>query len=394
MKRDEIPKGIRRLTLSTSIRWFGWGLGEALIPIFLLLFSTNFLETGLLASVYYIIFFLSIPIAGYLADNFKVKKMLLVSLIIYIFIGLGYFLAGITSAIIFLIFARGLNGVAYSFDRVGRESYIMRHSPKSKTASIFGRFDFVTTLYWIAAVLIGLILIKFVPIHWLLFAIAPTSIIAFFIILKLKEKAKKTKKKKFDFKKVFIQPFKEIKNFNKGLKLIAIMSFFLGIFASIIYFFVPIFTYINEKNITGAVVITLAYTIPLLIGEYLGKIADKKKEKIYLFGFFALILILISFIYFKNYILILIAAFFASAILELIYLTNKGMITRIADRTHLGEVDGSLNGISALGAIIGPIIFGLLIDLIGVKNAYFAIILMMFFASIIIFRGRKNFKNN
>jgi MFS family permease len=393
IKRDEASKGIKLLTRSTSVRWFGWGLGEAFIPIFLLLFSTSFFETGLLASIYYLVFFLSIPIAGYLADNIKIKNMVLTGLILYIFIGLGYFLAGITSAAIFLILARGLNGVSYSLDQVGRESYFMRHTQKNKISRIFGHFDFIATFWWITAVLIGLALVKYVPIHWLLFFIAPTSIVSFLMVLKLKEKSKKHKKTKFSLKNIYLKNLKEIKNLSKNLKLIMFFSFCIGVFASIIYFFVPISSYLGEGNLIKSVILVLAYSIPVLFGDYLGKIADKNKHKIYPFSFIAIILVLTSFILFKSYIVTLITIFTASLIFELTLLTNKGFVARFTDRTHLGEVDGSLNGVAALGAITGPVIFGLLVDIFSINKAYFAMALFAFVVFILIVRKRKILKS-
>ena len=286
LKRKNIPKGINLLTLSTSIRWFGWGLGEAFIPIFLLLFSTNFLETGFLASVFNIVFFLSLPISAYLADNFKAKRMILAAMIIYIFIGLGYFLAGLAGLVIFIVISRGLNGVSYSLDQIGRESYFMRHSSKGETSRVFGRFDLITILWWIFAVLLGFAMVQFfnVKIHELLFFIAPTSLISFLVVLKLKEKNKKKKKVRFSVEKAYLKMFKEIKHFNKRLKLIAILAFVFGILNSIIYFFVPISAYLGGNGLIGAALLALVYSVPLMFGKNLGKIADRKKGKIYFFG--------------------------------------------------------------------------------------------------------------
>lgn len=392
--KRSIPKGIRLITWSTSVRWFGWGLSELFIPVFILLFSSSFLEAGLISSVFEIVFLLSIPIAGFLADRIKIKKILLLALIIYVFIGLGYFLAGITGAIIFLIIARALNGASYCLDQVGRETYITRHSPKSKVSRIFGRFDFITTFWYIFAVLVGLVLINYVELYWLFFIVTPTSIISFFIILRLKEKKKNKRRINVSLKSVYYKMFKEIKNFNKGLRLIAILSFFLGIISSVIYLFVPISAYLDGESIVNSAILLLVYSIPILFAQKLGKIADKKKEKIYVFGILSIILVLFSLIYFKNYFAILITLFFASAIFELIYLTNMGMIARLSDRTHLGEIDGSLNGIATVGAIIGPILFGLFTDLLNINNAYFILVFLSLIMFGLIFKGRKFLKTN
>jgi len=121
----------------------------------------------------------------------------------------------------------------------------------------------------------------------------------------------------------------------------------------------------------------------------LGKIADNKKENVYFFCLFSLIIILLCLIFFKNYIVMLIVVFFASTLFELISLANKGMINRLADKTHLGEIDGSLNGIAASGAFIGPLLFGLLFDLFSLNIAYFVLILLTASFSFVILRRIK-----
>ena len=85
--------------------------------------------------------------------------------------------------------------------------------------------------------------------------------------------------------------------------------------------------------------------------------------------------------------------FFSSVVFELISLTNKGMITRIANRSHIGEVDGSLIGIAALGIIIGPILFGLLIDSINITNAYIVITAITLVSLFILIKERKHLKS-
>ncbi|HIG94656.1 MAG: Multidrug-efflux transporter, MFS transporter, DHA1 family, multidrug resistance protein [archaeon GW2011_AR13] len=393
-KKEEIPKGIKLLILATSIRWIGWGLGEAFIPLFLFMFSANFLETGLLTSVFNIVFFLSIPLAGYLADNIKIKYMIIAGLMIYVLIGLGFFLAGITGAIIFVIIARGLNGLAFSLDQVGRETYIIRNSPKNKISSMFGKFDFITTFWWVLSVIIGFCLVKFlsVPIHWLLFFIAPCAIISALILSRLKEKKKKNNKDKKRILETYTQLFNNVKNFNNELKIILFLAFIIGIISSSIYFFVPISYYIDGNSLVSSAMFALVYATPALFGKYLGKIADKKRERIYIFSFCSIILIFIGIIVIKNYFIMLLIVFLASTIFELLSLTNRGMLARFADRTHLGEIDGSLNGVAALGAIIGPALFGLSSDLIGLDKSYMIIIFILIIVLFVIIKGLKHLK--
>ncbi len=390
LKKEKTQKGISLLTLSTSVRFFGWGLGEVFVPVFLLMFSTNFLETGLLASVYSVMFLVSIPIAGHLADNIKIKKMILVGMAMYAFIGLGYFLAGLTGAIIFIILARGLNGIAYSLDQVGREFYFIRHSHKNDISRTFGKFDVITIFWWMIAVIIGLLLVKFmsVPIYWLLFFVIPSSIVSFFIVLKLNEKEKKFRQK-VTILKAYSSLFKDMRKFDIGLKILLLLTFVMGILSSIIYFFVPISAYINGGSLINSGILALVFTIPVLFGKFLGKIADKKRGRIYPVGFFFLVLVLVSLIFATNYLLLSILMFVASTIFELVSLANRGVLARFADRAHLGEIDGSLNGIAALGTIVGPPMFGFLLDSVGKTDSYLVIVSIAVIALFISFFGVK-----
>ncbi|HLD55559.1 MAG TPA: MFS transporter, partial [Candidatus Nanoarchaeia archaeon] len=136
------------------------------------------------------------------------------------------------------------------------------------------------------------------------------------------------------------------------------------------------------------------YATPALFGKYLGKIADKKRERIYIFSFCSIILIFIGIIVIKNYFIMLLIVFLASTIFELLSLTNRGMLARFADRTHLGEIDGSLNGVAALGAIIGPALFGLSSDLIGLDKSYMIIIFILIIVLFVIIKGLKNIRKN
>ena len=55
----EIPYGIRLITKVTSIRWFGWGFAETLIPVLLFSYGNSFAEAGLLKASVDITFILS-----------------------------------------------------------------------------------------------------------------------------------------------------------------------------------------------------------------------------------------------------------------------------------------------------------------------------------------------
>ena len=140
-KSNDIPIGVRVLTFATSIRWIGWGFAESLIPIFLFSFGHSHANAGILKSFYDIAFIIALPLIGVLADRMRGTTLILIGLGLYVFVGTGYLLAGITGLVIFIVIARFFNGIGYAFDSVGRETYFRRHTPKEKLATVFGYFD-------------------------------------------------------------------------------------------------------------------------------------------------------------------------------------------------------------------------------------------------------------
>jgi MFS family permease len=127
---EDIPHEAKILTAVTSIRWIGWGFAESLIPVLLYSFGHTFAEAGLLRSTYDIAFIIALPLVGVLADKtHRATTLVLIGLLLYLFCGVAYLLAGIMSAVVFIVLARGINGVAYAFDAVGRNTCVRRHTP-------------------------------------------------------------------------------------------------------------------------------------------------------------------------------------------------------------------------------------------------------------------------
>ena len=75
-----IPTGIRVITLARSVRWFGWGMCETLIPVLLFAFSNSYVEAGLFRAVYDIVFLLALPFVSFYADRVPAKFLLLTAL--------------------------------------------------------------------------------------------------------------------------------------------------------------------------------------------------------------------------------------------------------------------------------------------------------------------------
>ena len=234
---SEIPHEAKIVTAVTSIRWIGWGFAESLIPILLFSFGHTFAEAGILRSAYDIAFIITLPIVGVFADRMRATTLVLIGLFLYLFVGLSYFLVGVTGAVIFIVLARGMNGVAYAFDAVGKNTCIRRHTDSSKLATVLGFVDTVTNFWWIMASLAGILLIRYCSITNLLLLIAPTSLISIIILTRYRKKKIERLGVVREQKTEFSLSFGGIRTWNVQLKSLLLFNLFVSFAGAVIGFF-------------------------------------------------------------------------------------------------------------------------------------------------------------
>ncbi len=383
---------MRILTYATSIRWVGWGFAEALIPIFLFSFAETYAAAGLLRSVYDVGFILMLPVAGMAADRFLSTGLILTGLVIYLFIGSAYFLAGATGLVVFAVVARFLNGISFSLDALGRETYIRRHTPREKIATIFGYFDTVAGFWWIIAALAGALLVKFFSIHALLFLITPTSLVALLIVWRFRKSGEEKRPGAGErgLKSAYSEILKEVATWGWKLRFIAMFNFFVAFASAVVVFFLPIEAYVQGADLSKTILLGVVFTLPTLFGWILGKYFDRKGSAAFFYGFvtFAVLLGLLGF--FDSYVLKLFIAFGVGIILELLSVGSNELITAYANPEHFGRVGGMMRSISDVGSMIGPLLVGILIDWQGIHFSFLLLSLLMFVLAAIFYVLRKD----
>ena len=388
-KSNDIPIGVRVLTFATSIRWIGWGFAESLIPIFLFSFGHSHANAGILKSFYDIDFIIALPLIGVLADRMRGTTLILIGLGLYVFVGTGYLLAGITGLVIFIVIARFFNGIGYAFDSVGRETYFRRHTPKEKLATVFGYFDSVADFWWIAAALFGIILVKFFPIHWLLFLITPTVLIAMAIVWRFRSKEKDAIISKTGDAVRFRDIPREFLSWNWKLKLITAFNFFSSIVGATVGFFLPIQVYTEGAGYVPVIVMGVVMTLPALMGWVLGDLFDQKGVRVFGYGLLGLAILLAGLGFVTGYAWQIAIGFFIGIIIELLWVGSQELMTLHSNPDHFGRMDGIMRSIDDMGALIGPIIAGVMIDLWGNHMMYLALSLMVIVLAVIFFAGSK-----
>ncbi|MCF7833858.1 MAG: MFS transporter [Candidatus Pacebacteria bacterium] len=368
---DDISIGSKILTKATAIRWFGWGFAENLIPIFLFSFASGYAEAGLLKSSYELALILTLPIFGMFADRFKATTLIIIGLSMYIVVGTSYLLAGLTGMAIFIVIARVFNGIGFGLDAVGREAYFRRHNTSSKLATVFGYFDSITIFWWIFASFLGIFLIKHFEIHWLLSLIVPTVLIAILIVKKWQKKEEALNKENgvtatiIENKSKYTDLFREFGSWNYQLKIILLLNLILSASWSIIIFFLPINMYNSGASYTTIILFGISASLPMLFGIFLGKIFDKKGPRIFIYGLLIYGFLMVMLSFGESYNIIIATAFLIGVIQEFVSVGKEEIITLYAKPEHYGRVGGFMRSIMNLGAMIGPLIAGILIDSTG-----------------------------
>ena len=213
-----IPEGIKQIAWARTIRWFGWGFGEMLLPIFILSFSKSLTAAGLASSAYDVLFLASLPIVGLLSDAVSSKTLLIMGAVIYPFIGLSYYLAGAMGMVLFVILGRALNGVSYCLDTVGTDTYIRRSAARGAIASAFGYMASLANFGWLVAGLLGAYLVHYFPINDLLFLVTPFALVNLVVLARAPRDAAPTTStlSMQNIFKPFVTFLKEIVTLRKG----------------------------------------------------------------------------------------------------------------------------------------------------------------------------------
>ena len=368
INHGELPYGVRVLAWSRAVRWIGWGLGEALIPIFILTFSKTFAEMGLFSSTVDIAALISLPLIGVWADRISAKHLILISLLLYPIVGISYFLAGSLGLAIFIVIARASNGFTWELENIGIETYYRRVIDGEHIATSFGYIDSWSHVAWIGAAFVGMVLVNFISINYLLLGIAPFAIAAYFIALRAPKDriTASVSSKSESFVHTYKKAVNEWRTWDLRFWLLAVLILFSGIVSALMYFFIPIDAYLSGANLPMVVLITILGAIPALFGYKLGRIADtRNKYGLIGFGLAVIALCTLGLFIFPQYWFKLVAIFIMGIILELFYVAQSSLITTLGPSETYGRRGSAFESIVTLGDLAAPLILGISLDILG-----------------------------
>lgn len=367
---SSLPDEVWLFAWVRAIRWIGWGLGKPLLPVFIMAFSQTFAEAGLFNSTLRIVSLASLPIIGIWVDRTPAKRLVLWSLLLYPLVGLGYLLAGMFRMAVFMVSARALQGFTWELENVGMATYYRRVIERAKIATSFGFLDTWSNLAWILAAMIGMYLVSFMPIYYLLSAVAPFSIVAYVIALKApKDTIRSESGVNPPFMSALGQTMNQWRQWTARFWLLGALIFFRSIINCLMTFYIPITAYLAGTNLPMVVLLGVLGATPALFGYKLGSIADGRNR----YGMIALGLICVAgtsiwLAAVHTYWLKLCAVFVIGIIVELFYVVQSSLITTLGPAETYGKRGSAFESISTLGDLVAPLLLGVIFDLIGFSD--------------------------
>ncbi|MEA2003630.1 MAG: MFS transporter [archaeon] len=377
----KVPKSLKMLSFAFLIYTLAWG---SIIPYFSIFLSktvANYSQVGFIIALMSIVAAITSIVMGDLIDKVGRKKIILFSFANYLLIGPLY---ALTHSVNVLILARVYNGIAAIGVWVPSITYVRDISPCNKRAEYMGYFYTASSISYCVGPLIGAVIVSFVDMKYLFYALALGALVAAGIINKLPETIK-PKRSMFQgikdvlFKDRFIE--KELKDYvnEKGLGVKVTMVSFLTKMVSAVLVMV-LALYIN--NMGGSLwqigLIYFVMYLPFVFQFAFGDIADHVGAgKMLSIGAMLSSVFLVALFFATNIMAIVAFSFVVGVGLAIIGPVISIYISKMAKRNR-GEITGIYGAVDKIAAFTGPIMAGLIADMYGLNFAFVFAAIAMF----------------
>ncbi len=373
-----LPRGIRLIAYATGIRWIGWGMCEALIPVIAFSITGTYAGAGILAGISNTIFFVFFIPVGILFDRADIRKVLIAGLLLFMISSTGYFFAGMTRLAYFFVIAEIATAFAILIDVIGRSAYIRKTALFGGMSSAYGFSEAVNNLGTITGVTIGIFLSRFVDPYFLFLEVPPTTLVTAWIFYALlpphQQMVAPTVTTNIPIlqrcRRYLVEAIGAIKNWNIQTRALLLLLLLCSSLLSIGMFIFPIHFFAEGAGTDKVFLAFGLSALPFVFSTYLGSFADRWKHRALLVGLAssALTLFILSFV--SSVAAQLICIFLLSLALILTQLTIEGLVTRGIKPDEYGLLSSFVENMKALGPLVGPISIGFLVTTLGMPLSF------------------------
>lgn len=376
---NKIPPAIKLISFIFIIYGISWGVIDPYFAIYLKQNLSNYSFAGIVNLILPVMIILLAAPVGRFGDVVGKKKLILVALFFYIFLGIFYFFS---RSMIQFVLTRIYHGVIWVFLWVSALGLVRDFSNKEKVLAIgtfLSSYNFGTI---IGASVLAPIIVTFFTLQFIFIPLIFTNFLCFLLFFKVPEGVKT--KEKFRIKDFYIT---EIKNFFKKheSKPIAFSAFSLRFTVFMIFFILFLFLKDIGANYIQIALFYAVATIPWVLQAYFANLAEKFGQKHFLFlGFSICAVSLLLIFLIKNLILLFVFGMIASIGTTMILPILEGFVTKIGLRKE-GEFTGIYETIYYLGEIFASLVGGIFSDILYL-NFPFLVGALLCFVSMFLFR--------
>ena len=368
---EHLPKPVKRMSFIIFIYFLGWGILIPFFPIYLNNIFGSYTKVGIVMGALSLISFFWSVFLGDISDKVSKRKMIILTLFLYLPMGP---IILILKSFLDFIFYQFYHAFTASSIWLNTEAFIRLHSPQHKTSESMGLFD----VSWVMSIIIGSavggILFMFFG-FYIFLSISLFSGLALIISLSLKDKkgkglvdsAREVVIKDKILKGGIVEFIK-----NRNLIKLSVFSFFIFFSFGFLDMLIPLFSKaLNASPIEIGLMFSLFY-LPRLSEGYFSVMADKYGKKhvlmrglIFSSIFFILIFLFNGLIY----------LFLFSFLLSLLGISTvlppiMGRMTELIPKKEMGKMVGVTRSLNSVAAGLSPIVAGIIGDIFGLRYVF------------------------
>ena len=173
---------------------------------------------------------------------------------------------------------------------------------------------------------------------------------------------------------------------HRGVFLMTIAVFLMRVAVSVSGFLLPLYVFEQNKNILEVVLMAIIVSIPVMLTVFFGDWVDRNPLRSFVFSFTILLPVVIGLAMITGYYTTLLLAFSMMMVLEIISIGIQSITTNITPENHYGSVTTLMSATENIGDMMGPLLLGIGMDMLGIKNSLFGLvaILSLFLVMILI----------
>lgn len=334
-------------------------------PFFISYLGYSDTVSGICVAVFSLIAVFFRPVVGWMLDNGKRRGILLIGIILMGLVPLGYlFVYSIVSSIILAISFRLIHGIALAFSNTATSTIASDIIPKERFSEGMGMFGMATALATSIAPAVGETLMKS-GFNVLFLVASITMFISFLLFLFLKVDKIEVSKKNFSLKGLVEK---------SAIPASIVALIFLLTYGTLENYTLKFASSTKDITLSGGLYFTIMAIMLLLSRIFVGKVADRKGEEVFVYTcnicmLIALVILSIC----PNNITFIVSAILSGYAFGGLEPSLQAMAVNSSSLDRRGSANSTFLCAYDIGIGVGGFLAGFFIDLVGYKYMFLII---------------------